>query len=305
MNDVITKNKIDRALSFYNINDIEYKEKCYQCIDELNNDSVQKNIANNLFNILYVDKTNRIRKLWKIKHNSELFYEIKNPYITNVLLLSGYEIHQMNMKNSKLDNEQIDLNKRRVRESLINDIEIRKYDGIRISQMLWGAYFVNVRIIEVGRLQYELIKHKPINENEKENCIKIHIPSGSKLEISKVKESIQQSVSKTKQYFGLENPEYFCDSWLLSKQVRQIVEEDSNIAKFYDLFDIIAEEDGTEDVLNFVFSLNECNDYSQLQENTSLQRKLKEMLLKDIKIKVGLGKLKNEVIEDKTENIRI
>ena len=246
--------------------------------------------------ILFVDKTNKIRDLWKVKENSKLFNVIKNPYITNVLLLSGYEFHQMNMKKSKLDSEQVKLNKTRVKESLTNDIDIRNYNGIRISQMLWGAYFVNIRIIEVGRLQYEFVKYNPMNEKEKKNCIKIHIPSGSKLENSKVKESLQQSVSKIKQYFGLEKPEYFCHSWLLSKQVRQIVDDNSNIAKFYSLFNIIEKDDGIEDILNFVFGLNECNNFYQLPEKTSLQKKLKEMLIKNTTIKLGLGKLKDEII---------
>ena len=202
----------------------------------------------------------------------------------------------MNIKKTKLDSEQIELNKKRVIESLTNDIKIRNYNGIRISQMLWGAYFVNIRIIEVGRLQYELVKYNPMNENEKKNCIKIHIPSGSKLESSKVIESLEQSVDKIKQYFGLEKPEYFCNSWLLSKQVRQIVDDNSNIAKFYNLFDVIEQDDGIEDILNFVFDLNECDNFYQLPEETSLQKKLKEMLIKNTTIKLGLGKLKDEYI---------
>ena len=49
-------------------------------------------------------------------------------------------------------------------------------ENIRISQMIWAGYFINTKLIEVGRLQYE----------KNENYIKIHIPSGDKLEIKKV-----------------------------------------------------------------------------------------------------------------------
>ena len=181
MNVLITKSIIDEALRFYSIDDNEYKEQCYKCIDDIQQNSKYQEIVNNVYNLLFVDKNNKIRKLWNIKSTSELFGEINNPFITNVLLLSGYDTHRTNMKKYNLDNKQIDIHKKRVREALINDIKIKKYDGIRISQMLWGAYFINLRIIEIGRLQYEFIKFNPLKENEYKECIKIHIPAGERL----------------------------------------------------------------------------------------------------------------------------
>lgn len=59
--------------------------------------------------------------------------------------------------------------------------------------MLWGAYFINIRIIEVGRLQYEFCKVNPLNKKGYKKCIKIHIPSGEKLAEEQVKESIIKS----------------------------------------------------------------------------------------------------------------
>ena len=121
-------------------------------------------------------------------------------------MLSGYRVHQNNIQRYHLDEEQIKIHKIRVRESLTNDIKIRKYDSIRISQMLWGAYFINLRIIEVGRLQYEFIRFNPLNENEYKECIKIHIPSGERLLEKQVKESIIKSKKEIAKYFDLENP---------------------------------------------------------------------------------------------------
>ena len=57
-------------------------------------------------------------------------------------------------------------------------------------------------MIEVGRLQYERY----------ENYIKIHIPSGEKLEIEKVLNSIKDSKEEIEKYFNLESPEYRCDT---------------------------------------------------------------------------------------------
>lgn len=287
----ITKTMIDEALDFYNINDSEYKEKCYKCVDEIQQNSDYQDKVNNIYNVLFIDKNDRIRELWNIKNTSDLFGEISNLYITNVLLLAGCEIHKNNIKKYSLDEKQIEIHKQRVREALVNDIKIRGYDGIRIPQMLWGAYFINIRIIEVGRLQYEFIRFNSLNEEERKKCIKIHIPSGERLIEQKVKESIIKSKSEILKYFDLENPDYYCSSWLLSPAINKVLDKTSNISKFYNMFNIIEEKDGLDDILNFVFNVRECNDYTKLKETTSLQIKLKEMLLRNERLTIGMGVL--------------
>lgn len=289
---LITRAMIDNALEFYSISDNEYKMKCYKCVDEIQQNSDFQDKVNNIYNLLFIDKNDRIRKLWSIKNISDMFGKISNPFITNVLLLAGCDIHKNNIKKYALDEKQIEIHKQRVREALINDIKIRGYDGIRISQMLWGAYFVNIRIIEVGRLQYEFVKFNPLNEEEHKKCIKIHIPSGERLLEQQVKESIIKSKAEILKYFDLENPDYYCSSWLLSPTINKVLDKTSNIAKFYNMFNIIDEKDGLDDILNFVFNVRECNDYTELKECTSLQIKLKEMLLRNEKVTIGVGVLK-------------
>lgn len=58
------------------------------------------------------------------------------------------------------------------------------------------------------------------------------------------------------------------------------------------MFEILEEKDGLDDVLNFVFNVKEINDYAELEENTSLQIKGKQMLLKNKTITIGIGILK-------------
>lgn len=133
----------------------------------------------------------------------------------------------------------------------------------------------------------------------KKNYIKIHIPSGDKLEIKEVLKSIKDSKSEIKRYFNLDNPDYRCDSWLLSNQINAIIDYNSNIAKFYRLFEVKDGPDATKDILNFVFNTQECNDYNTLSENTTLQRILKQYLLENKELKIGWGNLKNEYLNDK------
>lgn len=273
---------IDNALKYYQINDTNYKSKCYKCIKDVNEVKDFNIKAEEIYNILYTDKSFKIDLLWKRQNMFELFGQQYNPYITNILVLLGYKTHCKNMKIKKYNNEQKELYKKRVKEALTNDIFIRKLEGIRISQMIWAAYFINTKLIEVGRLQYEKC----------ENHIKIHIPSGDKLQINMVLDSIKNSRQEIEKYFNVKNPEYRCDSWLLSNQINAIIDENSNIAKFYNLFEVKDGLDATKDILNFVFNVQECSNYNDLVENTSLQRLLKQQLLKSKEMKIGWGKLK-------------
>ena len=90
---------IDNALLYYGINDEEYKIQCYNCLESVKHNTTLQKEFNDLFNVLFVDKTNKIKELWNIKSLNMLFSETVHPYITNLLLLSGYEIHQKNIDN--------------------------------------------------------------------------------------------------------------------------------------------------------------------------------------------------------------
>lgn len=273
---------IENALKYYQINDSNYKNRCYKCIKDVNEIKNFNIKAEEIYNILYTDKSFKIDTLWKRQNMIELFGEQYNPYITNILVLYGYEIHCQNMKLKKYNREQKEIYKKRVKETLTNDIFGRELEGIRISQMIWATYFINTKLIEVGRIQYERC----------EDHIKIHIPSGEKLQIDKVLESIKKSRQEIEKYFNIKDPEYRCDSWLLSNQINDIIDKDSNIARFYNLFEVKDGLDATKDILNFVFDVQECSDYNNLVEYTSLQRLLKQQLLKNKKMKIGWGKLK-------------
>ena len=150
-----------------------------------------------------------------------------------------------------------------------------------------GKYnFINIRLIEVGRLQYEYCN------NKKGKYIKIHIPKGDKLLYNEVLNSIKNSKKEIKKYFKIENYEYYCESWLLSKEIAKLLDSNSNIAKFQQLFDITEGKDAIKDILNFVFDLQQIDSYYNLPERTSLQSKIKDLLINGKEIHIGIGKLK-------------
>ena len=280
---LFNKEKIKEALDYYLIKDADYQEKCNICIDEIIR---QKNIyikAKEIYEILYTDETGKFKELWNEKDINILFGQKVNPFITNILLLLGFEYHIKTIKKYDFDDEQIKKQKQRIKECLLNDIVNKHYDGIRISQMLWGKYFINGRLIECGRLQFEP------TSNDK---VKIHIPAGNKLDIKDVKDSIENSRKLIKKYYNIENPKYICESWLLSKEISEMLDENSNIRKFQELFDIQSSENGIDDVLNFVFNLKKCDNYNELSEVTRLQKNIKEFLKSNKTIYDGYGELK-------------
>lgn len=274
--------EIENALKYYQIEEEEYKNKCYECIEDIENIEELHTKVEEIYNILYKDETYQIDNFWKARNIEEIFGKDGNPFMTNLLVLLGYRMHENNMETKKYNDIQKSLYKQRVREALTNDIFVRKLEGIRISQMIWAVYFIRTRLIEVGRLQYE----------EKKGNINIHIPAGSKMEQEKVIASIKTSKIDIAKYFHIKNPKYYCNSWLLSNQLNAMIDTNSNIARFYSLFEVKDGEDATKDILNFVFQVENCDSYSTLREDTSLQRLLKHQLLANKKFKIGEGKLK-------------
>lgn len=269
------------ALNFYEIYDIDYKSKCISCINKIKSNQKTYKKFIEVINVLYSQNDVEISTLWKYPNIEDVFGKEYCNFITNVALLVGFERHEINMRLKNFDDNQVLIHKKRVKECLTNDVYNRNYNSIRMSQMLWGTYFINIKLIEIGRLQYEYCK----------DYIKIHIPSGNKLDYMEVLNSIKLANESIQQYYNCTGLEYYCNSWLLSKQIKEVLNIDDNIIKFQSLFDIKEGENCTRDILNFVFNTLECSDYNWLSEKTSLQKKIKQMLLNGIDIKLGLGKL--------------
>ena len=285
---LIEKDNIEKALTFYNINIEDYKKKCYKCLDDINKNNELKNRINQVVKLLYSNESEQLKLLWNESDLNRFLGESYNKFIHNIILLSGYKMHEVNMSKYNFDTYQILVHKNRVKECLTSDIYNRKLEGIRLSQVLWGIYFIKIRLIEVGRLQYEYCN------NKKEKYIKIHIPKGDKLDHNEVINSIKDSKKEIEKYFKIKNYEYYCESWLLSKEIKKLLDNNSNILKFQKLFDITEGKNAIKDILNFVFDLQQIDSYYDLPENTSLKSRIKGLLIDGKEIYIGIGKLKDE-----------
>ena len=279
---MINQITIEEAFEFYEI-DTKYKEKSYKALEEINKNKNFTESFNKAFKMLYEDDFLNIKKLWKIQDKNIFFCDSINPFITNLIILSGYKIHANNMKKYIFDDEQINIHKKRVKECFENDLIKRDNSGVRISQMLWAVYFIRLRIIEIGSLQFE---------HEDNKTIKIHIPKNTDFRISKIKESIENSKIKIKEIYNIDNFIYKCNSWILSNQLHSIIDSNSNISKFYNLFKVSNGENCISDILNFVYNLDVCDNYLNLEEKTTLQRIIKQELIKENIFYLGMGILK-------------
>ena len=143
--------------------------------------------------------------------------------------------------------------------------------------------FINGKLIEIDRLQYEYVN---------DAIIKIHIPGGSKLEKEKVLSSLKKSYDELKKYFKVKNFKYYCESWLLSDEIHSLLNQESNIYQFYQLFQVEKKEDCISDILNFLYHKNEMANYNTLQEDTYLQKIVKKELLNGTVFHLGIGVLK-------------
>ena len=153
--------------------------------------------------------------------------------------------------------------------------------------MLWSVYFVRTKLIEVKGLQYERFLN-----DDNSISIKMHIPTGTKIDAVSVKASVKASIEQLREIFGIENVPYLCESWLLCNQIYEVINKESNIAQFHDLFDVEDGENCIDDILNYVYKTSLCEDYSLLNEETSLQRVIKKELLGNKTFYLGNGVFK-------------
>lgn len=150
----------------------------------------------------------------------------------------------------------------------------------------WTTRQAGCHLFRIGELEYEM---KHIEENI---VIGIHIPSDVDFSPS----AIDNSLASAKHFFAayypeLSNAEYRCHSWLLDKQLKAMLNENSNIRSFQNRFEIFDEGEVGTDFIEWLYN-TKSTDYAILPENTSLQKNVKKHLLSGGVIRNAYGKLK-------------
>ena len=150
----------------------------------------------------------------------------------------------------------------------------------------WTTRQAGCHLFRIGELEYEM---KHIDGNI---VIGIHIPSDVDFSPS----AIDDSLASAKQFFStyypeLSNAEYRCHSWLLDGQLKEMLNDNSNILSFQNRFEVFDDGEIGTDCIQWIYN-TKPTDFVTLAENTSLQRKMKEHLLSGGVIRNAYGRLK-------------
>jgi hypothetical protein len=122
-----------------------------------------------------------------------------------------------------------------------------------------------------------------------DRLLSVHIPSNAIMTRENLNESYKMARSFFKNYF----PEYgdvimYTSTWLLAPELKDLLPAESKILEFQADYKIINVAQGAGGFIKWVFKKN-FDDYTQLPENTSLQRNMKKHLLSGGTISSGTG----------------
>ena len=147
----------------------------------------------------------------------------------------------------------------------------------------WVATTLSLKVFRLGRLQFEpmpldtAIVCNGHTYPEGTPVLNVHIPAGEPLDVAEVRAAMDYAPAFFKMYFQKNSALFICHSWLLSPQLKELLQEDSRIMQFQNLFSVY-EVDQERQAEERVFGYLEENP-SAYPEGTSLQKKMKASLL--------------------------
>jgi len=163
------------------------------------------------------------------------------------------------------------------------------YGEYKFTQGFWFPRQMAVIEFRVGALEYEFV-----DGDTKE--IAVHIPSDAKFDRETVLNSLKEFAEFCDTYF----PEWkglplTCDTWMLAPAMEELLNADSNVLAFKHMFELDEIDEEATWFMGFVFPGHEGKPET-LPEKTSLQKKIKEMLLAGKKVGVAKGHLKEDYV---------
>lgn len=180
---------------------------------------------------------------------------------------------------------------------LVKDInckitECKKVHGFYGCQRLvWYKGFFALERFSLGRLQYEWIDsvydYKDLVKKG-DRILNVHIPSSGPL----TRESVMESLGEAYKFYGpccKGGLAVICTSWLIYPKTSRLCPKDSNIRKFYELFDIINEFEDKADSVRWRIFYTNTSDYKSLPKDTGLQKILYDYLNDGNHLGTGVG----------------
>lgn len=159
----------------------------------------------------------------------------------------------------------------------------RIYGNYAYTWAWWFPRQLALQEFRIEELEFEFV-------DEKEKWISIHIPSDANMKPEKIQKTFAEYRSFLQTYYPeWIDADWYCESWMLSPVLKQLLPENSNIIMFQKQFDILSVDYESMAVLDWVFP-GEKADFSKLSEQTSLQKNMKKFLLNGGKTGWAKGK---------------
>ena len=168
----------------------------------------------------------------------------------------------------------------------LNDA-LRDWGDWRFTAGWWFPRQLAMELFRLGSLEFELAA---LPEGRK---VSLHIPSDASLAPEAIDDSLARFRDFAARFYpDWENVDLYCDSWLISPVLRDLLPATSRILAFQDRFEVLSVDTESLGAVNWVFP-GPRKDFALLPENTGLQRKMKAFLLAGGKPGWAEGRLKS------------
>ena len=162
---------------------------------------------------------------------------------------------------------------------------MESYGTCGFDRAFWTMRQLAARLFRLGTLEFEL------TEEDGQKAAQIHIPSDADLSAGARRDSYRRARRFLARFF----PDYcgapfLCTSWLLAPGLRACLPEGSRILSFQDDFEVTGIFPDRDQFLTWVYKRPDIP-LMDLPEDTSLQRNLKQYLLRGGKIGEAAGRL--------------
>ena len=163
-----------------------------------------------------------------------------------------------------------------------------------LGELEWLKRHLSMNLFKLGRLQFCFGKakmdHSGTGVSKGDNVIEIHIPSTGVLDEDLCRESIKTAKEFfDKHYAEFNYDSFICHSWILDTSLNKILDDNSNIIKFQNFFNIIDEKESF-DIIKYVFKHNSSLLYlDNLKPSNSFSEKVLERIKKGEKFYSSYG----------------
>ena len=155
--------------------------------------------------------------------------------------------------------------------------------SLGLTETNWLARHFAMKLFRLGRLQFCMADGE----------LEIHIAAGDAITPEKCESSLSLAKDFFKKHFpDFEYDKFTCHSWLLDETLLSFVGEDSNIAKFRNMFEIKSSEEA-DDALRYIFRRDATREnLSMFTPTTSLAKKIYDHVQNGGKLYCTLGEIR-------------